>query len=122
MRKLLHLAGLSALTAAALLAPVPIAPCQAADVCPILAMHAAAAAHEHCDPPPRLDCCLLHPMPSAEDSGPAGVGQLAAPAGLPARAAAAVPAPPPPRPRATPARARGDGPIPLYTLHSTLLI
>jgi hypothetical protein len=123
MRNLLHFAVPSALSAALLLGPVPVVSCQEARSCPMLAAHAAAGAGEHCDPGPSLDCCVDHRTPPAEDSAPAGGGQLAgAAAAVPAPAAVAAPAPPPRLPQASSAPRRGDDPVPLYTLHAALLI
>lgn len=121
MQRSLHAAGLSVLTAALVLAAVPVAPCPPAPACPMLAALAAAGHGGQCEPEPGLDCCAHDRAPLASDSGAGGAGQLVAAAALAAPAPAAVPAPPPAR-RVTTAPARGDDPVPLYTLHATLLI
>jgi hypothetical protein len=122
MPKLLHSTCLAALSATLVLAAVPVVPCQPAVACPMLAALAAAGHGGHCEPQPSLDCCVHdRPLP-AGTAGTAEAGQLVAAAALAAPAPAAVPAPPPPPARATTAPARGDHPVPLYTLHATLLI
>jgi len=121
MRDILHFAGLSALSAALLLGPVPIVPCQQVQDCPMIAAHAAAGAGGRCDygSGSHLDCCVDHRAPPADASGSIVAGPLGAAAAAPAAAAATVP--PAPRPR-TPAQVRTGEPVPLYTLHATLLI
>lgn len=122
MRKSLHLAGLAALATALLLGPVPVLHCQTVAACPMLEALAPSCAEEHCDPVPRIDCCVDHPTPPpAQASASTGLGQLASVA-VPPAATTGTAVAPPPRPRATPAPARGDDPVPLYTLHATLLI
>ena len=121
MRMSLHLAGLAALAAALLLGPVPVLHCQTVAACPMLEALAPPCTEGHCDPVPRIDCCVDHPTPPAQASGSTGLGQLASVAVAPAAASGAT-VTLPPRPRTTLGPARGDDPVPLYTLHATLLI